>query len=240
MSVDTTEPMHTLGVPPPRLVGFDLDGTLVDSVPDIAWCIDRTMPRPPRGEALVRLWVGNGVQRLVERALTGEPDTPADPGLHREACSAFLDLYSTQGRDRSRVYPGVHEGLAALCAHGTAFACITNKPHAPGVDLLVNLKLLGSFALVLGGDSLPRCKPDPLPSRRPRDDRHPPRLRAPPDRGRVPPRAPRGCTRTGSPRTATPGCTGRTSSTECGRRGSSRSRSSCFRAPRMVSSPPIV
>lgn len=155
-----------LGAPPPGLVALDLDGTLVDTVPDIAWCIDRTMPRfgiPPRGEALVRSWVGNGVERLVERALTGELHAPADPDRLREACAAFLDLYSTHGRDRSRRYPGVRSGLAALRAHGAVLACITNKPRAPAVDLLAHLELLDSFELVLGGDSLPRRKPDPLP-----------------------------------------------------------------------------
>ena len=158
--------MHILSAPPPGFVGFDLDGTLVDSVPDIAWCIDRTMPRfgiPPRGEALVRRWVGNGVERLVERALTGEFDAPADPELLREACAEFLDLYSRHGCDRSRIYPGVRDGLAALRAHGAALACITNKPRTPAVTLLAHLALLDSFELVLGGDSLPRRKPDPLP-----------------------------------------------------------------------------
>ena len=166
--VDPTEPMHILGAPPPEFVGLDLDGTLVDSVPDIAWCIDRTMPRfgvAPRGEALVRNWVGDGVQRLVERALTGDFDARAAPGLLRDACAAFLDLYSTHGHDRSRVYPGVPEGLAALRAHGAALACITNKPYRPAIDLLAHLALLDSFELVLGGDSLPRRKPDPLPLR---------------------------------------------------------------------------
>ena len=158
--------MHLLGAPPPGLVGFDLDGTLVDSVPDLAWCIDRTMVRfgiLPRGEALVREWVGDGVERLVERALTGEPHTPADPGMLREACTVFLELYAVHGRDRSRVYPGVREGLAGLRAQGAALACITNKPHAPAERLLAHLALLDSFELVLGGDSLPRRKPDPLP-----------------------------------------------------------------------------
>lgn len=160
--------MHVLGTPPPRLVALDLDGTLVDSVSDLAWCIDRTMPRfgiPPRGEALVRDWVGDGVPRLVERALTGEPDTPAEPELLREACAVFLDLYAVHGHDRSRVYPGVREGLAALHENDAALACITNKPHAPAVDLLAHLALLDVFELVLGGDSLPRRKPDPLPLR---------------------------------------------------------------------------
>ena len=159
-------PAHVFGGPPPGLVAFDLDGTLVDSVPDIAWCLDRTMPRfgvPPRGETLVRDWVGNGVERLIDRALTGEMDGTADPGLRHEACAAFLDLYSTHGHEHSRVYPGVREGLGALRVRGAALACITNKPHGLAVDLLARVELLGHFELVLGGDSLPRRKPDPLP-----------------------------------------------------------------------------
>ena len=166
MGRDPAERARLLGAPPPELVALDLDGTLVDSVPDIAWCIDRTMPRfgtPPRGEALVRTWVGNGVERLVERALTGELHARAEPGLLREACTTFLDLYSAHGRDRSRLYPGVRSGLAALRAHGAVLACITNKPHAPATGLLAHLGLLDAFELVLGGDSLPRRKPDPLP-----------------------------------------------------------------------------
>ena len=124
------------------------------------------MPRfgvPPRGETLARTWVGNGVERLVERALTGGLDVPAEPGLVREASRVFLDLYSRHGRERSRVYPGVHEGLAALRAHRALLACITNKPHGPAVKLLAHFGLLGFFELVIGGDSLPRRKPDPLP-----------------------------------------------------------------------------
>ena len=180
-SLGSAEPVHDDGESPssepadraralaaasPRLVALDLDGTLVDTVPDIAWCIDRTMPRfgvEPRGEALVRRWVGNGVERLVERALTSGTEVPAEPALLREACGVFLDLYARHGRDRSRVYPGVHEGIAALRAHGAVLVCITNKPRVPAVDLLAHLALLDSFELVIGGDSLPRRKPDPLP-----------------------------------------------------------------------------
>jgi len=166
MSSEPTDPARGFATAPPRLVAFDLDGTLVDSAPDIAWCIDRTMPRfgvPPRGEAHVRTWVGNGAERLVERALTGRTDGNADPTLVREACEMFLDLYSRHGHVRSRVYPGVRDGLAALRARGATLACVTNKPHAPAVGLLGHLALLDAFALVLGGDSLAHRKPHPMP-----------------------------------------------------------------------------
>ena len=166
MSLEPADRALVLAAPPPGLVALDLDGTLVDTVPDLAWCIDRTMPRfgvPPRGEVLVRRWVGNGVERLVERALAGGSEVPAEPVRLRDACGVFLDLYARHGRDRSRVYPGVREGVAALRAHGAALACITNKPRAPAVDLLAHLELLDDFGLVIGGDSLARRKPDPLP-----------------------------------------------------------------------------
>ena len=166
MSVNSSDRVCTLAGSKPNLVALDLDGTLVDTAPDLAWCIDRTMPRfgrPPRGEALVRTWIGNGVERLVERALTGGTDTTAEPRLLREASRAFLDLHSAHGHERSRVYPGVYDGLSALRAHGGRLACITNKPHGPAVDLLAHLALLDAFEIVIGGDSLPRCKPDPLP-----------------------------------------------------------------------------
>ena len=159
-------PAGVLGSPPPELVAFDLDGTLVDSAPDLAWCIDRTMVRfgiPARGVALVRTWVGDGAERLVERAITGELDAPADPELLEEACAVFLNLYASHGRERTRVYAGVRDGLAALRSRGAALACITNKPHSPAVGLLAHLEMLDWFDLVLGGDSLARRKPDPLP-----------------------------------------------------------------------------
>ena len=166
MSVSPNETDTVLGAPPPKLVQLDLDGTLVDSVPDIAWCIDRTMPRfgvPARGESLVRDWVGNGVERLVERALTGEPNTPADQGVLGEACKAFLALYADHACDRSRVYPGVMDGVEALRVRGTKLACITNKPYDLAVEILADIDLLDSFDLIIGGDTVPRRKPDPLP-----------------------------------------------------------------------------
>ena len=166
MNVRPSDRARDLATPRPKLVALDLDGTLVDSAPDLAWCIDRTMPQfgiPPRGEALVRLWIGNGVERLVERALTGGTDATAEPRLVREASRVFLDLYSARGHERARVYPGVHDGVAALRAHGARLACITNKPHGPAVELLAHLALLDAFELVIGGDSLARRKPDPLP-----------------------------------------------------------------------------
>jgi phosphoglycolate phosphatase len=154
--------------PSPRLALLDLDGTLVDSVPDLAWCVDRMLEdlgREPAGEARVRGWVGNGIDRLVSRALTGRLDGEAEPRLQRRARDTVLDLYAAHLSVRSRVYPGVEDGLAALEARGAILGCITNKPERHSEILLTSLGLRARFTLLLGGDSLPRGKPDPLPLR---------------------------------------------------------------------------
>jgi phosphoglycolate phosphatase len=151
----------------PELVLFDLDGTLVDSVPDIAWCIDRMLVeqgRPPAGEAQVRLWVGNGAERLIKRALTGDMDAePEDAGLFDCARQRFLDLYAGHADERSALYPGVTEGLDYVRGLGCPVGCVTNKPGRFTGPLLRSLGILDRFDIVVSGDTLPNQKPDPLP-----------------------------------------------------------------------------
>jgi len=88
----------------PKMVLIDVDGTLVDSVPDLAWCVDEMMRQlelPERGESSVRHWVGNGVPRLVERALTNDLDGTPDKALFDKAYPIFLDLYADNTSKRS-------------------------------------------------------------------------------------------------------------------------------------------
>ena len=151
----------------PALVTFDLDGTLVDTAPDLADAVDETMRSlglPARGEDKVRCWIGNGAARLMRRAITdgGEGDE-LDDALVDRALQAFLYRYRQQFTGRSRLYPGAIEVLEALHARGTALACITNKPFAFVEPLFAAMGLSGQFGLTLGGESLPRKKPDPLP-----------------------------------------------------------------------------
>ena len=90
----------------PKMVLIDVDGTLVDSVPDLAFCVDEMMQQlamPVRGEAAVRQWVGNGVQRLVERALTDDLDGFPDAALFERAMPIFMDLYAENTSKRSRL-----------------------------------------------------------------------------------------------------------------------------------------
>jgi phosphoglycolate phosphatase len=150
----------------PQLILIDLDGTLVDSVPDLTYCVDAMMGRlgrPPHGEAVVRNWVGNGVERLVRRALVGRLEGEPDEADFREAYPVFLDLYRRNTSKRSTLYPGVREGLEFLSSRGYRLGCVTNKAAEFTEPLLADLGVRRYFDLVVSGDSLPRRKPDPLP-----------------------------------------------------------------------------
>jgi phosphoglycolate phosphatase len=150
----------------PSMILIDLDGTLVDSVPDLSYCVDELMARlgrPPHGEAAVRNWVGNGVERLVRRALIGQLDgEPSDADFER-AYPIFLELYSENTSKRSVLYPGVREGLDYLLTNGYPLGCVTNKAAQFTLPLLKDLGILDAFGLVVSGDTLPEKKPHPAP-----------------------------------------------------------------------------
>jgi len=150
----------------PKMVLIDLDGTLVDSVPDLAFCVDAMMERlglPPHGETKVRNWVGNGVERLVRRALVGQLDGEPEAALFQRAYPIFLELYAANTSKRSCLYPGVRKGLEYLAAAGYALGCVTNKAARFTEPLLKDLGIYERFAIVISGDSLAKKKPDPLP-----------------------------------------------------------------------------
>ena len=150
----------------PKMILIDVDGTLVDSVPDLAFCVDAMLEclgRPPRGEAEVRNWVGNGVERLVRRALTGTLDGEPDEAAFERAYPVFLELYRENTSKRSLLYPGVREGLDYLRAAGYSLGCVTNKAAQFTEPLLRDLGVRDSFSIVVSGDTLPRKKPDPMP-----------------------------------------------------------------------------
>ncbi len=150
----------------PQLILIDLDGTLVDSVPDLAYCVDKMMAgigRPTHGEAWVRDWVGNGVERLVKRALVGQLEGEPDPADFERAYPIFLELYARHNGERSRLYPGVREGLDTLSSGSGQLGCVTNKAAQFTEPLLKALGIRDYFSIVISGDTLPRKKPDPLP-----------------------------------------------------------------------------
>ena len=150
----------------PKMILIDLDGTLVDSVPDLTYCVDAMMARlgrPARGEAAVRTWVGNGIERLVRRALIGRLDGEPDETDYQRAYPIFLELYAENTFNRSGLYPGVREGLEFMRDAGYPLGCVTNKAARFTEPLLQHLGIYDFFGIVISGDTLPRKKPDPLP-----------------------------------------------------------------------------
>ena len=148
----------------PRLVMFDLDGTLMDSVPDLAAAVDKMLMllgREPAGIERVRDWVGNGSRVLVRRALAGQLDHDgvADE-LADEALALFMQAYAG-GHELTAVYPGVRECLDWLREREVKLAIITNKPAQFIEPLLEEKGLAGYFDWLVGGDTLPQQKPDP-------------------------------------------------------------------------------
>jgi len=148
----------------PRLVMFDLDGTLMDSVPDLAAAVDKMLMllgREPAGIERVRDWVGNGSRVLVRRALAGQLDHDgvADE-LADEALALFMQAYAG-GHELTAVYPGVRDCLDWLRERRVKLAIITNKPAQFIEPLLEEKGLAGYFDWLVGGDTLPQQKPDP-------------------------------------------------------------------------------
>jgi phosphoglycolate phosphatase len=143
---------------------FDLDGTLVDSAPDLLVAVNRLLAEERRRRlalAEVTRMIGDGAQKLVERAFAATgADAPAET-LAR-LTRRFLAHYEGHATEFTRPYAGVPETLARLAAAGFGLAICTNKPEAPTREVLRGLALDHFFAAVFGGDSLPGVrKPDP-------------------------------------------------------------------------------
>ena len=149
-----------------KMVMIDLDGTLIHTAPDLAACVNRMLADLGRAacpENIIMSWIGNGVPRLVKRALTGEMWAEPEQAQFVKAQIIFQKHYIEHVSDFSRPYPGVVSGLDRLKAQGFHLVCITNKAEAFTLPLLRNLDLSKYFELVLSGDSLPKQKPDPMP-----------------------------------------------------------------------------
>jgi phosphoglycolate phosphatase len=145
---------------------IDVDGTLVDTVPDLSYCVNELMSildRPVWSEAKVRHWIGNGVSKLVERALTGKLEASVNPVDYAKAYPIFLDLYSHNISKRSQLFSGVKAGLSYLKSLDINLGCITNKVQRFTHPLLKDLGIFDQFEIIVSGDTLAKKKPDPLP-----------------------------------------------------------------------------
>lgn len=147
---------------------FDLDGTLVDSAPDLALAVNLTLAdlqRPQFDEERIRSWVGNGAQVLIERALSGsvEISEQLDQALAAKALATFLAHYQKHLCIKSQLYTGVKDTLIQLKERGYRLAIVTNKPEAFVQPIIDGLGLSHLFECIVGGDTLSKRKPDPLP-----------------------------------------------------------------------------
>jgi len=149
-----------------RGILFDLDGTLVDSAPDLIGACNRMLKALGASSvdpARARGWIGNGARRLVEQVLAdGFSDTdPAE--LMDQAYPLFEQFYQEDLCRDSVLYPGAQETLARLHQAGKPLACVTNKPAVFARPLLEGLGVTRYFDPIIGGGDLPCKKPDPLP-----------------------------------------------------------------------------
>lgn len=151
-----------------RAVLFDLDGTLVDTAPGLAAAVNDTLTAlgmPPVGLAQVRLWIGNGMPRLLKHALTQDLTAEPDEALYACAWPLFLAAYDRHLDAGSILYPGAAATLARLAAQGIALGCVTNKLERFTHPILQHLGIADHFGVVIGGDTLATRKPDPAPVR---------------------------------------------------------------------------
>ena len=149
-----------------KLVLFDLDGTLVDSVGDLAWCgneMRRSLEMPLYDPEVARRWVGNGLERFVKRVLTSDMEAEPEETLFNAGLEIFKRLYAEHASDHSRLYPGAIETLKYLAGLDLHLACVTNKPEPFTSGLIAAMGLSDYFGLVVAGDTTARKKPDPMP-----------------------------------------------------------------------------
>ena len=151
-----------------KVIIFDLDGTLIDSSPDLALAINHMLTTI--GKATFSLdeihhWVGNGAQTLVKRALSGSTKITSDIDKKEfeNALKIFLDFYAKNLAVETLTYPHVLSTLSQLKDNGYKLAIVTNKPFDFVEPILNELKLKEYFEFHLGGDSLKEKKPNPAP-----------------------------------------------------------------------------
>jgi phosphoglycolate phosphatase len=152
-------PAHIL----PAAVLFDLDGTLVDSLPDLMRALNKLLAdlgRRAATPAEVRGWVGDGAAVMISRGLEATGGIPQDLPL-AALTERFFDLYRGHTVIDTRPYPGLEQVLCALKAGGHPLGVCTNKRTDLSKELLDGLGLSGFFAAVIGGDLAPARKPDP-------------------------------------------------------------------------------
>lgn len=149
----------------PSAILFDLDGTLVDSVGDIADAVNTMLAQvgsTSRTDDVIRQFVGNGARMLVDRAITGTLAGGAPAAQVDDALEIFRGMYGECCTRRTTLMPYAIETMRALAAHGVIMSVITNKPQAPSKQILDHFGLSSMIASIIGGDTLAVRKPNAL------------------------------------------------------------------------------
>lgn len=151
-----------------RTIVFDLDGTLIDTAPDLVDTLNVVFAReglPPVAYETARNLIGDGARMMIARGLAAEGRS-ATPARLEQLFADFITHYSDHIADRSRPFPGLVDALDALAGDGCRFAVCTNKLERLSISLLEKLNLAGRFAAICGQDTFAIQKPDPEVLRR--------------------------------------------------------------------------
>ena len=151
---------------PIRAAIIDLDGTMLDTVPDFHVAINRMraeLDLAPIGQEQIARMVGKGSENLIRAVLAIDFDPIGVDSRFEAAMAAYQRHYLAINGQHSALYPDVIAGLEALRSQGLRLACVTNKPIGFATPLLAQKGLAGYFEVVYGGDSLARKQPDPMP-----------------------------------------------------------------------------
>jgi phosphoglycolate phosphatase len=145
---------------------FDLDGTLVNSAPDIGNAANnmlKTLGEPQATPEQIKTWIGNGIPKLVKRALTKDFDGEPGSAVFQKALPVFMQHYEQDVCVDSYLYEGVLETLKALSDKGFTLGCVTNKDASFTLPLLNQLKIDQYFTSIVSGDTCEHKKPHPEP-----------------------------------------------------------------------------
>jgi phosphoglycolate phosphatase len=151
-----------------KLLLFDLDGTLLDSVPDLAFSINEMLKKLGKSTFsidIIRTWVGNGAETLVNRALSGNViiDTKLNLHLKNKALNLFLDIYKHNSYNNTIIYPNVQSTLNILKNKGYILSIVTNKPYEFVEPILKAFEIDYLFSCIVGANTTEYKKPNPAP-----------------------------------------------------------------------------
>ena len=149
-----------------KLIVFDLDGTLIDSAPDLVEAVNfalTQLDKPTHSQATIQQWIGNGADVLVKRALLNNWHVGEIPDDFEVAFELFKNYYAEHDWVHSRLYDGVLETLQTLKNDGFKLACVTNKTARFTNPLMETAGLAPYFDFIASGDTFAEMKPNPLP-----------------------------------------------------------------------------